>query len=411
MFDSSSSFSKILHKYLCSMRCKAAGTFSNGAAVQDPYIVVYTDADRTAILNCTIFNGTMIIDSSFPGDFVLPKLQVVDGIFIVEDVAAPRRDFIVPSNLTRVILPQLRTIVSPSFTSIEVSTMANRTTIYSTAQTSAVFVTGTNITSLALYSNAFDTDPRWNGTSMPYGLVQATDNPNLANFSLSFKAMTGQPTLGQSAATESSNFWKRFYCQEQSFLDGFSSLQTVRGRVDLQEDFLVVELPQLEKAFNGFSLVSSNSSLNCSTLNAYYQTQIIRGAYNCTGLHGTSNSTNTTSPGFHSKSKPSTGAKTGIGVGVGVTFIAMLALGIYLFLKKFKVEKRSEEDETRTKADVKKPELPQGGHHEKMELEAKEDPGEMDGSTVSWVRGEGDEIVATPRKPVPGRHELPSTST
>jgi hypothetical protein len=83
-----------------------------------------------------------------------------------------------------------------------------------------------------------------------------------------------------------------------------------------------------------------------------------------------------------------------------------LALGIYLFLKKFKVQKKTEGEGTSMNADVKKPELPQGGHHEKTELEAKDDPGEMDGTTVSWVTGSGKERGPIPRKPVPERHEI-----
>lgn len=156
----------------------------------------------------------------------------------------------------------------------------------------------------------------------------------------------------------------------------------------------------MEKAFNGFTLVSSNSSLNCSGLDNYYQTQLIRGAYNYTSLHGTSstspsNSTNTTSPATHSKSsKLSTGAKAGIGVGVAVAVIALLAFGVYLFLKKFKVEKRVEGGEGEAvgmgaSADDKKPELPQGRYHEKTELEVKEDPGELRGNSVPWVKGSG----------------------
>jgi hypothetical protein len=155
-------------------------------------------------------------------------------------------------------------------------------------------------------------------------------------------------------------------------------------------------------------VVSSNSSLNCSELDRYYSTQLIRGAYNCTGLHGNSaispsNATNTTSPVAAKSSKLSTGAKAGIGVGVGVAVVvAALALGIYLFLKKFKVQKRSEGEEgTGPSADDKKAELPQGGHHEKTELEAKEDPGELQGNSVPWFEGTEESIVTIPRKPVP----------
>lgn len=59
---------------------------------------------------------------------------------------------------------------------------------YGSIYSTAVFVTGTNITSLALSSNSFD---RKNGTPLPYGNIRVTDNPNLANLSLALKAVTG----------------------------------------------------------------------------------------------------------------------------------------------------------------------------------------------------------------------------
>lgn len=397
---------------------------------------------------------------------------------------------------------------------------------YGPSSSTAVLITGTSITSLALSSNPFDGK---NGTFLPYGEIRITDNPNLANLSLAFGAVTG--SFNVSAQNISSDIvsiggsfelfgCSRFYsstfsclspnctlvsvlpvgevtgdiyvhdtqltaieipqsakalgldisnnllltslssvvCPGQCFvlmgnatasnnnltslsggiliqnnpllanvllpslqtiggaftaknntllkvLDGFPSLQTISGSVDLQGDFSEVEFPQLEKGFNGFTLISSNSSLNCSSLDNYYQTQVIRGAYNCTGLYGTSStSTNTTSPAPRSgSSKLSTGAKAGIGIGVGIAVIALLALGVWLILKKFKVVKRTEGVGMGT--DDKKQELPQGRHHEKTELEAREDPGEMDGSTVSWVAGSGEERATTiPRKPVPERH-------
>jgi hypothetical protein len=166
----------------------------------------------------------------------------------------------------------------------------------------------------------------------------------------------------------------------------------------------------LEKVFNGFTVVSSNGSLNCSELDHYYSTQLIRGAYNCAGPSVTpaippSNATNTTlpAPAQAKASKLSTGAKAGIGIGVGVAFLAAAsALGNFLFLKKFRIQKRSKREErTGTNADDKKPELPQGGYHEKTELEVNENPGELQGNSVSGLESSGELRVMIPRKPVP----------
>ncbi|KAF8856868.1 hypothetical protein BDZ45DRAFT_745052 [Acephala macrosclerotiorum] len=504
-----------------------------------PYIIIYAQADATAISNCTTFNGTIVVYSTFPGDFVLPKLQVVNGLYAVPEAALPLTEKLVPSNLTGLILPQLSTIVSDS---ISFGYMADVTTVWLPQlssvnrliqiaslpaltnlsdfelESSSVFVTGTNITSLALSSNSPNGS---NGTSISFGSIQITDNPNLVNLSLALPVMMGD--FNVSAQNISSDImsiggsFELFGCSRFDSRDHicfsqnctpeqnsgllplsavtggihihdtqltaiqipqssratsldisnnpllvnltstdcsyaecsvaigdtsikYNNLTSVSGVIRIQNNPLLanlllpdlltigdnftiknnpslkqldgfsVDFPQLEKAFNGFTLITSKNSLNCSELDNYYSSTLIRGTYKCTGLHDTSatsssNSTNTTSPSTQPKSsKLPTGAKAGIGVGIAV--IALLALGIYLFLKKFKVQKRTEGEGTSTNADVKKPELPQGGHHEKTELEAKEDPGEMDGTTVSWVTGSGKERGTIPRKPVPERHEM-----
>jgi hypothetical protein len=196
-----------------------------GAEIQASYINVSTLADATAISNCTNFTGAILIDSSFPGDLVLPKLQVVDGLVIVGSGTVPGGDIVVPSNLTGVIFPQLSTVASAGSipTGIEVGTMANLTTIwfpqlYSVAGAiyihslpaltdlsdfhfstntfvadSGVSVIGTNITSLTLFSNFFYAlvgPYRWNGSSVPYGNIQVTDNPNLITLDLFLEAVT-----------------------------------------------------------------------------------------------------------------------------------------------------------------------------------------------------------------------------
>jgi len=99
---------------------------------------------------------------------------------------------------------------------------------------------------------------------------------------------------------------------------------------------------------------------------------LIRGAHIC------SNETNINTTIYTPRSfkhKLSTGEKAGAAARIGVAAIIMLTLAMLFLKRRYLTEKKpSKGDQPRVSAT---PQLSSGGHHEKTELEAREEEGEL----------------------------------
>ena len=150
-----------------------------------------------------------------------------------------------------------------------------------------------------------------------------------------------------------------------------------------------MNLLSLSSAFKGFSIVSTNHSFNYSELPRLQNLGYIRGAFNCTAppapalpSPAPASPTEPSSPGKSSSSSGlSTGAKVGIGIGVSVALIDAL-LAAFLF------KRRSAPAIEENPYVEQRPELGQGEHHEKTELDAPVGPQEL--STPVFYEMSGD---------------------
>ena len=124
-------------------------------------------------------------------------------------------------------------------------------------------------------------------------------------------------------------------------------------------------------------LNSTDSSLNCSEFDRFYEQKFIRGAYNCIAREKSA------SIADHNRSSPasdvvSTGAKIGIGIAVSIIGIGIVAsIGLCWRRRqrrKTQVDVRSHlAHELPLGGHHEKPELPQGKHYERIELPESED--------------------------------------
>ena len=124
--------------------------------------------------------------------------------------------------------------------------------------------------------------------------------------------------------------------------------------------------------------MSTSPRFNCSELSRLQNLDYIRGAFNCTAPSAPAlpspapaSPTELSSPGkSSSRSGLSMGAKVGIGIGVSVAVIGAL-LAAYLFKRRSKpaIEENPYVETV--------PELGQGKHHEKTELDAPVVPQEL----------------------------------
>jgi len=127
-------------------------------------------------------------------------------------------------------------------------------------------------------------------------------------------------------------------------------------------------------------LSSTDSSLDCSDFDRFYEQKFIRGAYNCIPrVESASIARNNQSlPASAPSDVVSTGAKIGIGIAVSIAGIGIVAsIGLCWRRRqrrKAQVDGRSQfAQELPLGGHHEKSELPQGKHYEKIELPESED--------------------------------------
>lgn len=155
-------------------------------------------------------------------------------------------------------------------------------------------------------------------------------------------------------------------------------------------------MPSLQNVGVNFSIFTSDASLDCNAFDAYKQSGVINGPYECNGTHSLpSASTSAFSSASATGSPPSasrdsglsTGAKAGIGVSVPVAVLGLLG-GILAVVLRRKRAAANESDYTKPEKDSK-PIVPEemASGKEAHELQAEHGSSETDANGVRVIEG------------------------
>lgn len=150
------------------------------------------------------------------------------------------------------------------------------------------------------------------------GSLTATDNEQLNNMSFpKLKQITGGLTVGNNPLLK--------------MMDGFASLTTITGALDMNGNFTSVALPAIHDIRGAFNLQSSGDiSSNCTKFKGESgSSNVIKGKFTCAGKQSSPGGAGTTPTGTNGAgASPTKSASAAIIVGVQSS-MAMGALGVF----------------------------------------------------------------------------------